>query len=130
MVFYMHDCDRHCDRTSHCWILTGDLDSTDFHLVFSFVFTNKKYNGSTLEIQDSTDFHLAFLVVFTNEKYNGSTLEIQGSDRFMLKQREVSVVSGTGVFRFARGYAILETVKLDLGQLNAVIKFNVTVLHY
>ncbi|KAJ8633210.1 hypothetical protein MRB53_026546 [Persea americana] len=43
--------------------------------------------------------------VFTNEKYNGSTIEIQGADRFFLKQREVSVVSGTGYFRFAQGFA-------------------------
>ncbi|XP_077252027.1 dirigent protein 2-like [Tasmannia lanceolata] len=29
---------------------------------------------------DGTDFHLLFSIVFTN-KYNGSTLEIQGADR-------------------------------------------------
>ncbi|KAG9447597.1 hypothetical protein H6P81_013725 [Aristolochia fimbriata] len=79
---------------------------------------------------DGSDLHLLFSAVFTNEKYNGSTLEIQGADRFFLKRREVSVVSGTGYFRFARGFAILETAYLDLPTLNAIIKFNVTVLHY
>nr|QQM18940.1 dirigent protein 5 [Kadsura heteroclita] len=78
---------------------------------------------------DGSDLHFLFSVVFTNEKYNGSTLEIQGADRFFLKQREVSVVSGTGSFRFAKGYATLETVYLDLPGLNAVVKFNVTVVH-
>ena len=79
---------------------------------------------------DASDLHLLFSIVFTNEKYNGSTIEIQGADRFFLKQREVSVVSGTGCFRFAKGFAVLETVYLDLANLNAVIKFNVTIHHY
>nr|QQM18953.1 dirigent protein 18 [Kadsura heteroclita] len=75
------------------------------------------------------DFHLLFSVVFTDDKYNGSSLEIQGSDRALLKQREVSVVSGTGHFRFAKGFATLETAYLDVKDLNAVIKFNITVVH-
>ncbi|RWR86319.1 dirigent protein 22 [Cinnamomum micranthum f. kanehirae] len=79
---------------------------------------------------DASDLHLLFSIVFTNKKYNGSTIEIQGADRFFLKQREVSVVSGTGYFRFAQGFAVLETVYLDLANLNAVIKFNVTIHHY
>ncbi|RWR86318.1 dirigent protein 2-like protein [Cinnamomum micranthum f. kanehirae] len=79
---------------------------------------------------DASDLHLLFSIVFTNEKYNGSTIEIQGADRFFLKQREVSVVSGTGYFRFAKGFAVLETVYLDLTNLNAVIRFNITVHHY
>ncbi|XP_058092627.1 dirigent protein 23-like [Magnolia sinica] len=78
---------------------------------------------------DASEVHLLFSVLFTNEKYNESTLEIQGSDRANLKQREVSVVSGTGLFRYAKGYAVLETAYIDLPNLNAVIKFNVTVRH-
>ncbi|XP_058092629.1 dirigent protein 1-like [Magnolia sinica] len=72
---------------------------------------------------DASDLHLLFSVIFTNEKYNGSTLEIQGADWFFLKQREASVVSGTSLFRYAKGYAVLETVYLDLANLNAAIKF-------
>ncbi|XP_058092626.1 dirigent protein 23-like [Magnolia sinica] len=64
-----------------------------------------------------------------SKEYNESTLEIQGSDRANLKQREVSVVSGTSLFRYAKGYAVLETAYIDLPNLNAVIKFNVTVRH-
>ncbi|KAJ8633223.1 hypothetical protein MRB53_026559 [Persea americana] len=79
---------------------------------------------------DASDLHLLFSIVFTNEKYNGSTIEIQGADRFFLKQREVSVVSRTGCIRFAKGFAVLETVYLDLANLNAVIRFNVTIHHY
>ncbi|XP_068666679.1 dirigent protein 1-like [Aristolochia californica] len=79
---------------------------------------------------DASDLHFLFSAVFTNKKYNGSALEIQGADRFYLKQREVSVVYGTGAFRFARGFVVLETVYLHLPGLDAVIKFNVAVLHY
>ncbi|KAJ8626894.1 hypothetical protein MRB53_020201 [Persea americana] len=77
---------------------------------------------------DGSDFHLAFSIIFTNEMYKGSTLEIQGADRYLLNPREVSVVSGTGMFRFARGYALLETAYFS--GLNAIVKFNVTIRQY
>ena len=44
---------------------------------------------------DGTDLHLLVSLVFTNKEYNGSTLEIQGADMFYQKYREVSVISGT-----------------------------------
>ncbi|GLJ32157.1 hypothetical protein SUGI_0647410 [Cryptomeria japonica] len=72
-----------------------------------------------------TNFDLHFSVVFVNMKYNGSTLEIQGADRYLQKKREVSVVGGTGQFRYARGYAIIETVKLE--GVNAILKFSVNI---
>ncbi|XP_010038598.2 dirigent protein 22-like [Eucalyptus grandis] len=62
---------------------------------------------------DGSDLHLLMSLVFTNQEFSGSTLEIQGSDWFYNKKREVSVVSGTGKFRLARGYAFLETLFLD-----------------
>lgn len=77
---------------------------------------------------DGSDVHLAFSIIFTNAKYNGSTLEIQGADRFSLNRREVSVVSGTGEFRFVRGYAVMSTVFFR--NLNAVVQCNVTLRHY
>ncbi|KAA8526518.1 hypothetical protein F0562_008279 [Nyssa sinensis] len=69
-------------------------------------------------------------IVFTNREYNGSTLEIQGRSIQLASVREVSVVSGTGKFRFARGYATFETVYLDTSIGYSVIRCNVTVLHY
>ncbi|KAL5573363.1 hypothetical protein UlMin_022960 [Ulmus minor] len=79
---------------------------------------------------DGTDLHFMMSIVFTNKKYNGSTLEIQGSDRYTLKYREISVVSGTGQFRFAKGFVVLETVNYDAPNMNAIIRGNLTVLHY
>lgn len=82
------------------------------------------YVGSAL---DGQSLHFVFSVVFTNRKYNGSTLEIQGADRLALTKREVSVVSGTGAFRFCRGYAVIERASFDPVTLNAVLKFDVTI---
>ncbi|KAK6918850.1 Dirigent protein [Dillenia turbinata] len=79
---------------------------------------------------DGSDCHMLLSLVFTSKEYSGSTLEIQGADRLLQKSREVSVVSGTGKFRLARGYATLETAFLDLPNSNAILKWNVTVFHY
>ncbi|XP_057954014.1 pterocarpan synthase 1-like [Malania oleifera] len=79
---------------------------------------------------DGSDLHLLLSIVFTNKQFNGSTLEIQGADRFYFKHREVSVVSGTGMFRLARGYATLETLFIDIPNSNALIRWNLTVFHY
>lgn len=70
---------------------------------------------------------LLFTVVLKSGKYNGSTISIQGADRIDLPLREVSVVGGTGTFRFARGYAGIMTHSLDV--TTAVLKLNVTVIH-
>ncbi|KAK9287620.1 hypothetical protein L1049_016056 [Liquidambar formosana] len=69
-------------------------------------------------------------VIFTDGEFKGSTLEIQGADVFSMKEREFSVVSGTGYFRFVKGYGILETEFMDIANLRAVLKLSVTVKHY
>eukprot|EP01018_Ginkgo_biloba_P022263 Gb_01333 [translate_table: standard] len=70
---------------------------------------------------------LLFTAVLQSGKHNGSTISIQGADRIDLAEREVSVVGGTGRFRFARGYAVIMTHSLDSSSV--VLKFNVTVIH-
>ncbi|CAN0876583.1 Dirigent protein 11 [Linum grandiflorum] len=79
---------------------------------------------------DGKGLYLVFSVIFTGGEYKGSTLEIQGSDIFSMKEREFGVVSGTGYFRFVKGYGIMETAFMDVANLSAVIKLNVTVKHY
>lgn len=69
-------------------------------------------------------------LVFTNMQYNGSTLEIQGNSKQFEPIREVAVVSGTGKFRFARGYATFETYSVDSSTAYSVLRCNVTVQHY
>ncbi|PON68688.1 Disease resistance response protein [Parasponia andersonii] len=68
-------------------------------------------------------------IVFTSKEYNGSTLELQGNSQQFEQVREISVVSGTGKFRFARGYATFETYFLDQPNAYSILRCNVTVLH-
>nr|XP_043631252.1 dirigent protein 11-like [Erigeron canadensis] len=79
---------------------------------------------------DGKAFYMIFSIMFTQGDYKGSTLEIQGADPFTLKQREFSVVSGTGYFRFVRGYGIMTTEFLDIANLRATIKLDITVKHF
>ncbi|XP_023540783.1 dirigent protein 11-like [Cucurbita pepo subsp. pepo] len=79
---------------------------------------------------DGKGLYMVFSVIFTGGEFRGSSLEIQGSDLFTLKEREFGVVSGTGFFRFVKGFGIMQTENMDLVHLRAVIKLNITVKHY
>lgn len=79
---------------------------------------------------DGKALYMVFSVIFTAGDFRGSTLEIQGSDIFTVKEREFGVVSGTGYFRFVKGYGVMETEFMDLENLRATLKLNVTLKHY
>ncbi|KAK4846233.1 hypothetical protein QYF36_014677 [Acer negundo] len=82
--------------------------------------------------EDSNDpvlQYLIFSVAFTNKELNGSTLEIQGTDKLFERKTEVSVVSGTGKFRLARGFAVIETASTDVANGNAILKITVNVFY-
>ncbi|GMN26058.1 hypothetical protein TIFTF001_040796 [Ficus carica] len=68
--------------------------------------------------------------VFTEGKFNGSTLSILGRNAIFRDVREMPIVGGSGVFRFARGYAQARTHKLDFKTGDAVVEYNVYVLHF
>jgi len=77
-------------------------------------------------------FHLlmASTFVFESGKYNGSTLAMVGKNAVLEQVREMPIVGGSGLFRLARGYALARTHSIDLKTGNAVVEYNVTVLHY
>ena len=68
--------------------------------------------------------------VFTEGKYNGSTLSILGRNAILSAVREMPIVGGSGCFRFARGYAQARTHTFDPTTNNAVVECNVYVWHY
>ncbi|PWA63186.1 disease resistance-responsive (dirigent-like protein) family protein [Artemisia annua] len=68
--------------------------------------------------------------VFVEGKYNGSTLSILGRNLVTSKVREMPIVGGSGLFRFARGYALAKTHFLNVSTGDAVVEYNVYVLHY
>ncbi|KVH88921.1 dirigent protein 22-like [Cynara cardunculus var. scolymus] len=67
--------------------------------------------------------------VFDEERYNGSTLSILGRNPIMSPVREFPVVGGSGVFRFARGYAEARTIYLNETSQDAIVEYDVYVLH-
>ncbi|XP_057859213.2 dirigent protein 11-like [Cryptomeria japonica] len=70
--------------------------------------------------------HMLFSVVFENKEYNGSTLEFHGTDLWTKSSgTEVSVVGGTGKLRYARGYSIV-TLNADPDDYVGYVKFNTT----
>ncbi|KAE9610839.1 putative allene oxide cyclase/dirigent protein [Lupinus albus] len=67
---------------------------------------------------------------FFEGKYNGSTINVLGRNVVLNKTRELSVVGGSGVFRFAKGYAELSTYSFDPKSGSSIVQYNLYVLHY
>ncbi|KAK9156614.1 hypothetical protein Scep_003188 [Stephania cephalantha] len=81
--------------------------------------------------QSDTTILMAFNLVFTTGKFNGSTISILGRNSiYASKVREMPVVGGSGVFRFARGYVLMKTYALDVKNLRATVEYDVYVWHY
>ncbi|CAA0815187.1 Dirigent protein 19 [Striga hermonthica] len=81
---------------------------------------------------DQKDFGLLMVMnfYFTQGEYKGSTLEIMGRNAVLNKVREMAIVGGTGVFRFARGYALLSTKMFNNKTGDAIVKYDLYVMHY
>ncbi|KAF7818923.1 dirigent protein 22-like [Senna tora] len=67
---------------------------------------------------------------FMEGKYNGSNLSLLGRNSVFSKIREMPIVGGSGLFRFARGYAQAETHTFNLETGDAIVEYNVYVFHY
>ncbi|XP_075660384.1 dirigent protein 22-like [Castanea sativa] len=65
---------------------------------------------------------------FISGPYNGSSFSVVGRNPVMNEVREMPIVGGTGIFRLARGYCFARTYSMY--QMDAVIGYNVTILHY
>ncbi|KAM1059438.1 hypothetical protein ACFX13_024763 [Malus domestica] len=74
-----------------------------------------------------SNVHVSMSLAFTN-RYDGSSLELQGTSRQFERVKEVSVVSGTASFRYARGYATLETVFYDNKTSYSVVRCAIRLL--
>ncbi|KAM6547873.1 hypothetical protein CsatB_019549 [Cannabis sativa] len=96
--------------------------------------TSKKI-GSAQGIYASTSqtelsLLMALNYVFTEGKYKGSTLSILGRNAVLSGVREMPIVGGSGVFRFARGFALAKTYVANATTFDAIVEYNVYVLHY
>ncbi|XP_059068303.1 dirigent protein 23-like, partial [Cryptomeria japonica] len=80
--------------------------------------------------QQDIQLLMAVTYVFQSGEFKGSTLSVVGHNAVFNEVREMPIVGGSGKFRFARGYALAQTYSFDLTTDNAVVHYNVTVLHY
>ncbi|GKV21747.1 hypothetical protein SLEP1_g31699 [Rubroshorea leprosula] len=67
---------------------------------------------------------------FTEGKYNGSTITVVGRNSVNSKVREMPVIGGSGMFRFARGYVEARTHTFDKNTGDAIVEYTCYVLHH
>ncbi|XAR59810.1 hypothetical protein NMG60_11015788 [Bertholletia excelsa] len=79
---------------------------------------------------EEVSFLMPLNFVFTSGNYKGSTLSLLGRNPIFNEYREMPIVGGSGVFRLARGIATVKTYWFDVASLNAVVEYNVIVIHY
>ncbi|WOL16078.1 hypothetical protein Cni_G24860 [Canna indica] len=73
---------------------------------------------------------MAMNLAFVDGEFNGSTLAVLGRNSVFAAVREMPVVGGSGRFRMARGYALAKTHTFELTTGNAVVEYDVYVLHH
>ena len=78
--------------------------------------------------QEEEGFLMALTFAFMEGKYNGSSLSILGRNAISSAVREMPIVGGSGLFRFARGYAQARTRTVN--HQSTVVEYNVYVFHY
>ncbi|KAF5447974.1 hypothetical protein F2P56_033483 [Juglans regia] len=83
-----------------------------------------------LASQEEVGLLMIMNFAFIEGKYNGSTITVLGRNAVFTKVREMAVIGGSGLFRFARGYAQAKTYKFDNKTGDATVEYNVYVLHY
>lgn len=79
--------------------------------------------------QSEVGLIMAMNFAFTEGRYNGSTVTILGRNTPFSKVRELPVIGGSGLFRFATGYCKLKTHRFDLTTGDAVVEYNIFLLH-
>ncbi|KAF4361370.1 hypothetical protein G4B88_005160 [Cannabis sativa] len=80
--------------------------------------------------QEEVGLIMAMNFAFSEGKYNGSTITILGRNTVFSKVREMPVIGGSGIFRFARGYVQARTHQFTPSSGDAIVEYNVFVLHY
>lgn len=80
--------------------------------------------------KEKLELFMAMNFVFIDGKYNGSTIAILGHNAVNDLVREMPIVGGSGLFRFARGYVQAKTSSIDRKTGDAVVEYNIFVNHY
>ncbi|EXB87365.1 hypothetical protein L484_016711 [Morus notabilis] len=80
--------------------------------------------------QQEVGLIMAMNFAFLQGKYNGSTITVLGRNPVFSKVREMPVIGGSGLFRFARGYVQVRTHNFDLNTGDAIVEYTAYVFHY
>ncbi|MED6203631.1 hypothetical protein PIB30_001329 [Stylosanthes scabra] len=81
--------------------------------------------GEDLTLLRAVDF------AFTTGEFNGSSFSVLTRNPvYEPHNRELAVVGGRGKFRLARGFALLNTYYISAKTGDAIIEYNVTIIHY
>ncbi|KAL1540947.1 Dirigent protein 19 [Salvia divinorum] len=80
--------------------------------------------------QEELGLLMAMNFFFTTGKYNGSSITILGRNAVFDHVREMPVIGGSGLFRWARGYVQARTHDLDLKSGVASVEYTIYVMHY
>ncbi|KAJ1419281.1 Dirigent protein [Sesbania bispinosa] len=80
--------------------------------------------------QTELDLMMVMNFVLFEGRYNGSTISILGRNVAFNKVREMPVIGGSGVFRFAKGYVEASTHSFDPKSGDTTVEYNVYVSHY
>ncbi|KAJ0969426.1 hypothetical protein J5N97_022303 [Dioscorea zingiberensis] len=80
--------------------------------------------------QEEVGLLVVMNLAFFEGEFNGSSLSVLGRNTVFSETREMPVLGGTGRFRYARGYAVAKNHDLDLVTGNAIVEYNVHVLHH
>ncbi|XP_004305392.1 PREDICTED: dirigent protein 22-like [Fragaria vesca subsp. vesca] len=145
--------DQNKDETSHLHFFFHDILSGKTPSAVRIIGSQNSGFGSTLMIDDALtekqdpkskiigraqgfysvaaqqEFALLMVMnfVFVEGKYKGSSISILGRNPVMNDVREMPIVGGTGLFRFARGYVLAHTVWFDANTGDAIVEYNVYV---
>ncbi|THF94465.1 hypothetical protein TEA_009473 [Camellia sinensis var. sinensis] len=113
---------KEVEQWFHDFTTKADQKVTKLH----FYFQDLRDITTTIDMR----LIMAIDIVFTDGTYNRSTLTVLGSNPVTQTKRELPVIGGTGVFRLARGVALLNTYFLNAALGNAIVEYTVIVQHY
>ncbi|KAK1369060.1 Dirigent protein [Heracleum sosnowskyi] len=81
-------------------------------------------------MKDEPSLLISMNLYFTEGEFTNSTLNIEGRSPILRPYRELSVVGGSGLFRFARGLATVQPYSFNMTSRDAILEYHISVLHY
>ncbi|CAB4298811.1 unnamed protein product [Prunus armeniaca] len=108
------------DGIENCWATNSTITTFGATMMIDDALTEKQEPTfgraqGLYSVAAQRDHEFALLVVmnfaFVEGKYKGSTISILGRNPVLNDVREMPIIGGTGLFRFARGYALAHTVR-------------------